>query len=312
MESSYCKDCNISTVIVFDRATGDTICSECGLVLDSHYIDEEDDWRTFTPLASKDDNYGPISTVKSPNNLKSRHNSTPAMRFDKNIFDHHNSFRDNIQKSVDFSSHQADNAIHYIADMADRLGIVDNIKLQATNLYMKANDLKIFNIRKKHSLCAACLYIACRQANKARTIKEICTVTNGVTKKEVSRAKDLLVHHIEEKKGECMEINIVRPRDLVRRFCSTLGMSNKAIQAAEEAANRVQRLDIRRNAISIAGTIIYLISESSKEPRDKVAIKDICYVAGLTEITIRYCHKELCNYAPWLLETYTTQHAKEK
>ena len=120
MESSYCKDCNISTMIVFNRATGDTICSECGLVLDSHYIDEKDDWRTFTPLASKDDNYDPISTVKFPNNLKSRHNSTPAMRFDKNIFDHHNSFRGNIQESVDFSSHQADNAIYYIADMADR------------------------------------------------------------------------------------------------------------------------------------------------------------------------------------------------
>ncbi|KAI5010644.1 hypothetical protein ZWY2020_012781 [Hordeum vulgare] len=193
-----------------------------------------------------------------------------------------------------------------------RLGIVDNIKLQATNLYMKANDLKIFNVRKKHSICAAWLYIACRQANKPRTIKEICTVTNGVTKKEISRAKYLLVQHIEEKKSESMEINSVRPRDLVRRFCSTLGMSNKAIQAAEEAANRVQRLDIRRNAISIAGTIIYLISKSFMEPRDKVAIKDICFVAGLTEITIRSCHKELYNYAPWLLETYTTQHAKGK
>ncbi|XP_044970686.1 transcription initiation factor IIB-like [Hordeum vulgare subsp. vulgare] len=177
---------------------------------------------------------------------------------------------------------------------------------------MKANDLKIFNVRKKHSICAAWLYIACRQANKPRTIKEICTVTNGVTKKEISRAKYLLVQHIEEKKSESMEINSVRPRDLVRRFCSTLGMSNKAIQAAEEAANRVQRLDIRRNAISIAGTIIYLISKSFMEPRDKVAIKDICFVAGLTEITIRSCHKELYNYAPWLLETYTTQHAKGK
>jgi transcription initiation factor TFIIB len=51
------------------------------------------------------------------------------------------------------------------------LGIVDSIKLEAKNLYMKANDLKLFNIRKKHSVCAACLYIACRQANKARTIK---------------------------------------------------------------------------------------------------------------------------------------------
>ena len=53
----------------------------------------------------------------------------------------------------------------------NRLGIVDSIKLEAKNLYMKANDLKLFNIRKKQSVCAACLYIACRQANKARTIK---------------------------------------------------------------------------------------------------------------------------------------------
>ncbi|XP_047050979.1 transcription initiation factor IIB-like [Lolium rigidum] len=306
MESSHCKDCNVSTVIVLDHATGDTICSECGLVLDSHYVDEKPDWRTSTPFASNVDSYDPISVAESAINLKPKHNSTTAVRLEQRTFDHHQSLHGNILKSVDFSSHQPDTAFHYIADMADRLGIVDSIKLEAKNLYMKANDLKLFNIRKKHSVCAACLYIACRQANKARTIKEICTVTNGVTRKEVSRAKDLLVQHIEEKKGEFMEINSVRPRDLVRRFCSTLGMSNQAIQAAEEAANRVERLDIRRNAISIAGTIIYLISESSMEPRDKVSIKDICLVAGLTEVTIRYCHRELCGYASWLLETYLT------
>ncbi|CAM0950070.1 unnamed protein product [Alopecurus aequalis] len=308
MESSLCKECNISTVIVLDHATGDTICSECGLVLDSHYVDEKPDWRTSTHFAPKDDNYDPISTAESTNNPKSKHNSTTLVRLEQRTSDHHNSLRG---KSVEFSSHRSDTAFHYIADMADRLGIVDSIKLEAKNIYMKANDLKLFNTRKKHSVYAACLYIACRQANKARTIKEICTVTNGVTKKEVSRAKDLLVQHIEEKKGEGMGINSVRPRDLVRRFCSTLGMSNQAIQAAEEAANRVERLDIRRNAISIAGTIIYLISESSMEPRDKVAIKDICLVAGLTEITIRYCHRELHSYASWLLETYSTAKKKQ-
>uniref|UniRef100_A0ACD5XNX4 Uncharacterized protein n=1 Tax=Avena sativa TaxID=4498 RepID=A0ACD5XNX4_AVESA len=216
MESSHCKDCNVSTVIVLDHATGDTICSECGLVLDSHYVDEKPDWRnSSTHFASKDDNRGPISTAESTNNLRSKQNSTSVARLEQRTFDHHHSLRGNVQKSVDFSSRQSDTAFHYIADMADRLGIVDSIKLEAKNLYMKANDLKLFNIRKKHSVCAACLYIACRQANKARTIKEICTVTNGVTKKEVSRAKDLLVQHIEEKKGESMEINSVRPRDLV-------------------------------------------------------------------------------------------------
>ncbi|KQJ92182.1 hypothetical protein BRADI_4g42115v3 [Brachypodium distachyon] len=304
MESSYCKDCNLSTVIVFDRASGDTICSECGLVLDSHYIEEKANPHTFTHFASKDDNYDPFCVGDSTSNLESKHDSTILW---PEVFDNRRSFCGNLQKSVDFYSHQSDNAFNYIADMADRLGIVDSIQTQAKNIYKKAKEHKLFNIRKKHSVCAACLYIACRQANKVRTIKEICTVTDGVSKKEVSRAKDLLVQHIEGHKGKCMEVNSVLPRDLVRRFCSTLGMTIQAIQAAEEAANRVERLDIRRNAISIAGAIIYLLSESSAEPRDKVTIKDICAVAGSAEITIRCCHKELCSYASWLLETYLTQ-----
>lgn len=33
--------------MVFDHAAGDTVCSECGLVLESRSIDETSEWRTF-------------------------------------------------------------------------------------------------------------------------------------------------------------------------------------------------------------------------------------------------------------------------
>ncbi|KAI8025842.1 Transcription initiation factor IIB-2 [Camellia lanceoleosa] len=36
-----------ATEVVFHHSAGDTVCSECGLVLESHSIDETFEWRTF-------------------------------------------------------------------------------------------------------------------------------------------------------------------------------------------------------------------------------------------------------------------------
>nr|GMD92615.1 transcription initiation factor IIB-2-like [Ipomoea batatas] len=47
MADSYCSDCKKNTEVVFDHAAGDTVCSECGLVLESRSIDETSEWRTF-------------------------------------------------------------------------------------------------------------------------------------------------------------------------------------------------------------------------------------------------------------------------
>ncbi|KAL7214861.1 hypothetical protein ACSBR1_027107 [Camellia fascicularis] len=37
------------TVVVFDHSARDTVCSECGLMLESHLIDKTSEWRTFAP-----------------------------------------------------------------------------------------------------------------------------------------------------------------------------------------------------------------------------------------------------------------------
>ncbi|KAL7229191.1 hypothetical protein ACSBR2_007815 [Camellia fascicularis] len=35
------------TMVVFDHSAGDTMCSECDLMLESHSIDETSEWKTF-------------------------------------------------------------------------------------------------------------------------------------------------------------------------------------------------------------------------------------------------------------------------
>ncbi|KAF6148897.1 hypothetical protein GIB67_014268, partial [Kingdonia uniflora] len=48
-------ECKRNTEVVFDHSAGDTVCSECGLVLESHSIDETSEWRTFANEASDND-----------------------------------------------------------------------------------------------------------------------------------------------------------------------------------------------------------------------------------------------------------------
>ncbi|KAK6138314.1 hypothetical protein DH2020_027898 [Rehmannia glutinosa] len=47
MADLYCPECKRPTEVVFDHSAGDTVCLECGLVLEAHSIDETSEWRTF-------------------------------------------------------------------------------------------------------------------------------------------------------------------------------------------------------------------------------------------------------------------------
>ncbi|VVA89575.1 unnamed protein product [Arabis nemorensis] len=44
MSDAYCTDCKMETELVVDHSSGDTLSSECGLVLESHSIDETSEW----------------------------------------------------------------------------------------------------------------------------------------------------------------------------------------------------------------------------------------------------------------------------
>lgn len=55
MADSFCPDCKRPTEVVFDHSAGDTVCSECGLVLEAHSIDETSEWRTFANESADND-----------------------------------------------------------------------------------------------------------------------------------------------------------------------------------------------------------------------------------------------------------------
>ncbi|ONM23127.1 Transcription initiation factor IIB-2 [Zea mays] len=55
MSDSYCPDCKKHTEVAFDHSAGDTVCTECGLVLEAHSVDETSEWRTFANESNDND-----------------------------------------------------------------------------------------------------------------------------------------------------------------------------------------------------------------------------------------------------------------
>ncbi|KAE9445004.1 hypothetical protein C3L33_23100, partial [Rhododendron williamsianum] len=195
MADVYCSDCKRATEVVFDHSAGDTVCSECGLVLESHSIDETSEWRTFANESGDNDPVrvggpsnplltdGGLSTVISkPNGVTSDFLSSSLGRWQNRGA--------NPDRSLIL-------AFKTIATMSDRLGLVATIKFSASRtgqvrakpsfvadlrfgdslldraneIYKKVEDQKSSRGRNQDAILAACLYIACRQEDKPRTVK---------------------------------------------------------------------------------------------------------------------------------------------
>ncbi|XP_026382564.1 transcription initiation factor IIB-2-like [Papaver somniferum] len=268
MEETYCSDCKSVTAVIKDHSTGDAICSDGGLVSEAYSIGETSEWRTFRDESN--DNGDDSNLLLSNNGLTiippSSNSSLRRFNPDKGLI----------------------KAFKAIEAMSERLGLVSTIKDLANEIYKKMADLKSRKRINKNAILAACLYKACKRLGKPRTMKEIHSVATGVTRKEIGRANSDISKHLEE-----IGDGVQCPSE-IRRFCSYLGMSNKAVKAAQEAAAKTEECDIRRNPVTVAATIIYMISQLSDERK---LIRDIAGATGAAEVTIKNSYKDIYPYA---------------
>jgi transcription initiation factor TFIIB len=274
---------------------------DCGLVLEAHSVDESSEWRTFSGEQSGAD---PNRVGEASNPLLGNKVALTTIITKGNASNTDVALLGRWQNRGSNSDRNLLTAFATIATMADRLGLVSTIKDRASEIYKKVEDIKSIRGRSQDSMVAACLYIACRQEDKPRTFKEICSVATGASKQEIGRATKFIVKQLEEDMGISMEMGTIHAGDFLRRFCSHLGMGNAEVRAATETVKKSEMLDIRKSPISVAAAAIYMISQLSN---DKKALKDISRVAGVAEVTIRNSYKDLYPHAAKLIPEWFTK-----
>ncbi|XP_050211373.1 transcription initiation factor IIB-like [Mercurialis annua] len=285
--TAYCSDCKTNTEVVEDRASGDTICTNCGLVLDHHFIDQTCEWRTFADSEKDDHDPNRVGNVSNPLLTHGNLSTTiTAPKFsdaktDRLIFDTLTNPDKILTKG--FES---------IGAMADRLSVGKIAKIRADEIYKILLDKKSCKGKNVKSILAGCLFVACKETKLPRTVKEICSAAEGVSIRDINKAADFI--------RKQTEIDIIASSGclngsgLVRRFCSKLGMKNKEMKAVQEALENCKEFDIRRSPCSILAAIIFIITQLSG---CKIGLGDIAMAAQVAEQTIKKSYKDIHPYA---------------
>ncbi|KAL7195523.1 hypothetical protein ACSBR1_035703 [Camellia fascicularis] len=191
MGNVYCSDCKRTMEVVFDHSAGDTMCSECCLMLESHSINETSEWKTFANGFGCNDPVrvggptNPLLTDRGLFTVFSKPNGVTSDFLSSSLGCWQNR-SSNLDRSLIL-------AFKTIATMSDRLVLVATIKDRANELFKKVEDQKSSRERNQDAILAACLYIACPQEDKPHTVKEICSVANGAIKKKIGQAKEYIV-----------------------------------------------------------------------------------------------------------------------
>ncbi|XP_065576628.1 transcription initiation factor IIB-like [Artemia franciscana] len=266
--------------LIEDSHAGDSLCSECALVVGERTIDVGSEWRRFSNEKSS---AGP-SRVGGPENLlfEGRGLSTMIGPAGSGSFGKLDYAKYNISQ-MSSSDRALKTALKSLEEMADKLHLPSTIVDEAGSLFKRFHGGKSLKGRSNNAIASACLFIAFRQEGNPRTFKELCAVSS-VSVKEIKREFKRILSNLS------ITLNLITPGDFTARFCNSLGLPYSVQRSAHHIGEKAMELDIvpGRSPISVAAAAIYMASQASNNPCSR---KDIGEVAGTAEATIRQAYR---------------------
>ena len=287
-----CPECS-STNLIHDYDTGETVCGDCGLVIQEQMMDKGPEWRAFTQEEKASRSRVGVPTSYS---VHDKGLSTAISQIDRDAFGRKLplstrlqmwrlrkwQIRSRVHSSIDRNLAQA---MAELDRLSDKLYIPPPIKEKAAVIYRKALDKGLVRGRSIAAIAAAAVYAACRGSGTPRTLREIAE-SSLVDKKDVARCYRLLLRELD------VQMPIADPLTYISKIAESTGISGKAqglaIQILREAKRR--RASAGKDPMGLAAAALYIACLQSDEKKTQ---KDIAEAAGVTEVTVRNRYKTL-------------------
>ena len=294
-EREVCPECGGS--IVADEARGETVCSDCGLIIDEDSIDRGPEWRAFDS-AERDQK----SRVGAPttNLMHDKGLSTNIGWQNKDAYGNALSSRQREQmqrlrtwnerlRTRDSKERNLKQALGEIDRMASALGLPENVRETASVIYRRALDEDLLPGRSIEGVATAALYAAARQAGTPRSLDEVERVSR-VEKMELTRTYRYVVRELS------LQVEPADPAQYVPRFASDLDLSDEAERRARELLESAKRAAIHsgKSPVGLAAAAVYAAALFTNE---KLTQSQVSEVADVSEVTIRNRYKELLEAA---------------
>ncbi|WP_435098958.1 transcription initiation factor IIB [Halorubrum sp. N11] len=290
-EELRCPEC--SGQLATDTEHGETVCVDCGLVVEEDEIDRGPEWRAFD---SKEKDSKSRVGAPTTNMMHDKGLSTNIGWQDKDAYGKSLSSRQREKmqrlrtwnerfRTRDSKERNLKQALGEIDRMASALGLPDNVRETASVIYRRALDEDLLPGRSIEGVSTSSLYAAARQAGTPRSLDEIAAVSR-VEKDEIARTYRYVVRELK------LEIQPADPKSYVPRFASDLGLSDEAERRARSLLDTAKEQGIHsgKSPVGLAAAAVYAASLLVNE---KVTQSDVSDVANISEVTIRNRYHEL-------------------
>ncbi len=286
-----CPEC--SGNVVTDDEHGETVCSECGLVITADSVDRGPEWRAFDSR-EKDQK----SRVGAPttNTMHDKGLSTNIDWRDKDAYGNSLGARQRQKmqrlrkwnerfRTRDSKERNLKQALGEIDRMASALGLPDNVRETASVIYRRALGEDLLPGRSIEGVSTACTYAAARMAGVPRSLDEIAEVSR-VEKSEVARTYRYVSRELS------LEVKPADPEQYVPRFASELDLSDESKMRARQLLQNAKEQGVHsgKSPVGLAAAAVYAASLLTNEKTTQAAVSE---VADISEVTIRNRYHEL-------------------
>lgn len=289
-------------MIITDPERGEIICSNCGHVMVDKIQETMQEWRAFnytdkgnsrsrmgttSSLARHD--MGLYTIIGQTNRDASGHNLTaPVLSTISRLRVWDN--RTQLDPSSYLPSHRNfQTTFNNLARSKDKLGLSYAIIEKTAYIYRKAHKRGLIRGRSMQALLAACVYIACREMENPRTLRDLATIMN-IKRKDITRSYRMLVLELDFK------IPLIDHMKSIIRISNNLDLSEKTKRKAIQIMDKVirSRVSAGKGPMGLAATVVYFACHVNGESKTQ---REIAKAAGVTDVTIRNISRILKNHS---------------
>ncbi|WP_266080521.1 transcription initiation factor IIB [Haladaptatus caseinilyticus] len=294
-QENVCPECGGN--LITDTGHGETVCAECGLVVDEDNVDRGPEWRAFDAKEKDEKSRVGAPTTKmmhdkglSTNigwqNKDAYGNTLGARQREKmqRLRTWNERFRTRDSKERNLKQ-----ALGEIDRMASALGLPKNVRETASVIYRRALDEDLLPGRSIEGVATASLYAAARQSGVPRSLDEVASVSR-IEGMEFKRTYRYIVRELG------LEIQPADPQSYVTRFASDLDVSDESERRAHDLLEAAKKQGVHsgKSPVGLAAAAVYAGALLTNE---KVTQSEVSEVASVSEVTIRNRYQELLESA---------------
>ncbi len=286
--SILCPLCNKHTDIITDQESGEIVCIDCGSVITdkaqetiSERIAFNADGinlktRTGAPTSLAKYDRGLSTVIGRINRDASGQQIDTAMRGRIGrwrTWDARSQTNDSTKKNL-----QA--AFMQLYAVKGILGLPDSVIEKIAYLYRKILEKGLVRGRTIKGAMAVATYIACREMEIPRTLKEIANISN-LKEREIARVYRKVMFELD------LKIPQDDPIKKIIRIANKCRISEKSKRYAVKMMVEIIKKGISagKNPMGLAGAVLYI---SCKNHNESITQRKIAEAAGVTEVTIRH------------------------